>query len=227
MENFKAPIKWCEYQTRQYSNADAETQRMFDSLKNYETQLTRILHKNTNDYCFIATMIAHIKKDNLYTLKYNEHLSHWYDNLYDYCKFELGFVRATVDRLLQVYDRFVDGYKCKSEFENYSISKLFELVSVSDNLLDNFNPSMTLKEIKDLKKYLCTAPCNDDFLTDYDNEEYQRRLDEIENNLPRTFDKNNLDYEYSYFETLSKAQLLTNIWDIYQAYVKLKKGGKK
>ena len=82
-------------------------------------------------------------------------------DIYQFAKLRFGFGTTTTKNFLAIYDKFMitDGMNVpmlKEEFKDYGYSQLVELVSV-ESRLDEFSPSMTVKEIRKKKKELASA----------------------------------------------------------------------
>lgn len=82
-------------------------------------------------------------------------------DIYQFAKLRFGFGTTTTKNFLAIYDKFMiaDGMNTpmlKEEFKDYGYSQLVELVSVESHL-DEFSPSMTVKEIRKKKKELSSA----------------------------------------------------------------------
>lgn len=66
-----------------------------------------------------------------------------------------GFSKTTTYNLIAIMEKFAPGCldgKCLSEYEDFSYSQLCEMVSMSDVQLSKVRPSMTIREIRELKK---------------------------------------------------------------------------
>lgn len=113
-----------------------------------------------------------------------------YENIYDFSKenFDLGV--TSTKNFINVYKRFAiidsdeENVDCatfyvhrialKEEYNDYSLSQLVELLPVADSDLDKYNPDMTTKEIRLIKKQ--------SQLTDYEQNFYalvEKRFKEI------------------------------------------------
>ena len=82
-------------------------------------------------------------------------------DIYEFAKRRFGFGTTTTKNFLAIYDKFMitDGMNTpmlKEEFKDYGYSQLVELVPVESHL-DEFSPSMTVKEIRKKKKELSSA----------------------------------------------------------------------
>ncbi len=196
-----------------------------------------VIHLNqcflNNQYNFVDICVtihdiwAHCKK-NYIKARDNE----MYDSYKLLAKF--GFDRQAVNRYKRCFERFIncsidcDGkllYSLFDSFKKFSPSKLFELLALSnDSLISAIKnkaiiPTMTVKQIREYIKSVKDG-------TDKADKVLETGVDINEDNIPMAFNPKN-KYEYSYFETKSKNQLLNIVWELYQAHQKLLKMEKK
>lgn len=144
----------------------------------------------------------------------------WWD-FYQYCEVLFGLSKKTVQHYIQVYNKFVcsvDGtYTYMTMFENFNISKLCELCSVSMDQLERdienhkLSSGMTQKRIREYVKSLKGT----------ENKENQV-LEE-----PTQEDKVEIDYnpnkhhDRKYFESLSKEELVEIVLQLQDCYESL------
>ena len=83
-----------------------------------------------------------------------------YKDIYRVAEEEFGFGKTTVKNMLAIYKKFCLGMELKESYVDYSYSQLAELTSVSEELLDKFNASMTIKDIRKKKKELISSSSN-------------------------------------------------------------------
>lgn len=137
-----------------------------------------------------------------------------------------GFDKSSVTKYKQSYEKFCQGTSIenvclKSYFNGFSSSKLFELLPLSNETLENaidkklISPEMTVKKIREYVKSLKNGN-----LDCYNVIEDTKNINEEE--IPMAFDSKQ-EYEYSYFESKTKSQLLNIVWDLYKENQKLKK----
>lgn len=136
---------------------------------------------------------------------------------------QFGFDTKSVSRYKNCYEKFiVDNKQTLSlaiPFLNFSPSKLFEMLPLSQELLFDYidkkllRPEMTVKEIREFIKSLKDG-----------TDKAEKELNEED--IPLAYDPKQ-EYEYSYFENKTKNQLLNIVWELQKAYQKLKLKGEK
>ena len=166
--------------------------------------------KNFARICVTIYNIWSYCKDNSYKAKNDD----YYNSYKLLAKF--GFDKKAVSRYKQCFERYIQGYdvnnvSVKTYFKDFSPSKLFELLVIpSEKLEELINkhiiyPEMTVKQIRDYIKSLKNGA----------NEEIN------EEEIPEAYDPTK-KYDFSYFETKTKSQLLNIVWELQKAYQKLK-----
>lgn len=109
-------------------------------------KIKELLKQNNNNYIALGLLIH---EANTYFRKIPDKQ---YKDLYAFCKEELGMCKTTVKYLVGINRRFANGDKLKPKFSAYVYSQLREMLPLSDSQLDLCNPSMTVADIKALKK---------------------------------------------------------------------------
>ena len=146
-----------------------------------------------------------------------------------------GICKTESSRILSVFDKFcclscsdLNSAKCSiiDEFKGFSKSKLFELLQVDSQqiVLDLKNKVLrfdfSVKQIREyVKNYQAQLRANKQ-LAEEDKPDLPEEIDESQ--IPMAYEPEK-EYEFSYFETKTKSQLLNMIWDLQKAYQKLKK----
>lgn len=163
-------------------------------------------------------------KGNYWKAKDNE----YYNSYKLLAKF--GFDKKSVSRYKLIYEKFIfhivptDTYKLLDELQGFSPSKLFELLALTKEttleLVSNklITPEMTVKQIREYIKSLKVG-------TDKAEKVIEDTTEINEDDIPLAYDPKQ-EYEYSYFESKTKNQLLNIVWGLQKAYQKLK-GEKK
>ena len=159
-------------------------------------------------------------KGNYYKAKDNE----YYNSYKLLAKF--GFDKKAVNRYKNCYERFVHQQSCSlyPMYEDFTSSKLFELLVLSEDTAKNsiinglVLPTMTVKQIREYIKSLKDG-------TDKAEKVVEDTTEINEEDIPLVYDPKQ-EYEYSYFESKTKNQLLNIVWELQKAYQKLK-GEKK
>lgn len=166
--------------------------------------------KNFAKLCITIYNIWSYCKDNSYKAKNDD----YYNSYKLLAKF--GFDKKAVSRYKQCFERYIQGYdvnnvSIKTYFKDFSPSKLYELLVIPcdklEELIDKhiIYPEMTVKQIRDYIKSLKNGA----------NEEIN------EEEIPEAYTPSK-KYDFSYFETKTKTQLLNMIWELQKAYQKLK-----
>lgn len=155
-------------------------------------------------------------KGNYYKAKDNE----YYNSYKLLAKF--GFDKKAVNRYKNCYERYVHPQSCSLYpiYEDFTSSKLFELLVLSEDTAKSsiinglVLPTMTVKQIREYIKTMKDGDKPEKVIEDTSTE-----INEEE--IPMAYDPKQ-EYEYSYFETKTKNQLLNIVWELQKAYQKLK-----
>lgn len=155
-------------------------------------------------------------KGNYYKAKDNE----YYNSYKLLAKF--GFDKKAVNRYKNCYERYVHPQSCSLYpiYEDFTSSKLFELLVLSKDTAKSsiinglVLPTMTVKQIREYIKTMKDGDKPEKVIEDTSTE-----INEEE--IPMAYDPKQ-EYEYSYFETKTKNQLLNIVWELQKAYQKLK-----
>ena len=144
---------------------------------------------------------------------------------------KFGFDKKAVSRYKGCFEKFMyqkhangDVYALFPEFVDFNPSKLFELLPLSQgtcfNLVKNkmIKPEMTVKEIRAFVKAMKKGTDSAETVL----EDTTINEDEI----PMAYDPKQ-KYEFKYFESMSKNQLLNMIWSLQEEYQKLKNNKEK
>jgi len=134
---------------------------------------------------------------------------------------KFGFDKKAVNRYKQCYERFVlqGANVLLNDYKDFSPSKLFELLVLSSETSDELvkkqfiKPTMTVKQIREYIKTLKDG-----------SDKAEKVIEDTtinEDDIPMAYDPKQ-EYEYSYFETKTKNQLLNIVWELQKAYQKLK-----
>lgn len=144
---------------------------------------------------------------------------------------KFGFDRKAVSRYKLCYEHFMYDYGfgdfgLNMYAQDFSPSKLFELSSLEKdtfmNLVENkkLKPEMTVKQIREFLKNLKNGVSETENVLESHKEEIK------EEDIPLVYDPK-IEYEYSYFESKTKNQLLNIVWELQKEYQKLIKEKKK
>ena len=184
-------------------------------------ELNNVFEDKQLNFCQLCKTIYDIWsycKGNYYKAKDNE----YYNSYKLLAKF--GFDKMAVSRYKQCYERYVVQPTAilYNDYREFTPSKLFELLSLSkDTALELvkkglITPAMTVKEIRQYIKSLKDG-------TDKAEKVVESTIPEvldIEEEIPMAYDPNT-EYEFSYFESKTKSQLLNIVWELQKAYINL------
>lgn len=184
------------------------------------TALKYSFDKQQNSFIYICRDIYNIWsycKGSYYKAKDNE----YYNSYKLLAKF--GFDKKAVSRYKQCYEKFVVNndvtFALAIPFQNFTPSKLFELLTLSQDtameLVEKqlITPTMTVKQIREYIKSLKDGTDKAEKVVE------DTTINEEE--IPMAYDPKQ-KYEFSYFETKTKNQLLNIVWQLQDAYQKLK-----
>ena len=150
-----------------------------------------------------------------------------------------GFDSSQSSRLLSCYKKYcclsgnnIEKSTCSiiHVYENFSKSKLIELLPVDDEQLELdiknkvVRPDMSVQTIREYVKNYKAQQKQKNNLFKEKEEKVEEEIDESE--IPMAYDPTKY-YEFSYFESKTKSQLLNMIWDLQKEYKKLKEKNKK
>lgn len=154
-------------------NNYGELKKSYDEISETVNTIRGLLNDTVNNYLKIGCLLSSISDEKLKELGC--------DSIYEFSKQNFNLGVTSTKNFINVYQKFGE-YKCdyddmgpryipnfvylKEEFKDYSMSQLVELLPVADEDFDKFNPQMSCKEIRALKKQ--------SQLTDYENEFYDK-----------------------------------------------------
>jgi len=191
--------------------------------------LEACLRDTQKNFCYLCATIYRISNwfdSNKYYCK--DKNNYWHDKYSLLGKF--GFEKTAISRLSNCYVRFMIEQHQTHEvrltpyFENFSPSKLFELLKLSERTLcesiekDLIKPSMTVKQIREYIKQIEKGdnPSNKVL------EQTQQNNENVEDEeIPMAYNPKQ-HYDFDYFENKSKSQLLNMIWELQKEYERLK-----
>ncbi len=80
-----------------------------------------------------------------------------YATVWDFAKGELGISRSSATRYIAVNDRFSEdgnSLELSEEYQDYNQSQLIEMVAMTGEQLEDVNPNMTVRELRNIKRPL-------------------------------------------------------------------------
>ncbi len=124
--------------------------------KEYIDNIANSMEEVVYNYLTIGHALREIKLKHLYELE-------GYKNIYELSKEKFNLGETSTKNFINVYLKFGDSRNVgclKNDYEKYSFSQLVELLPVSEDDIKNYSPSMSVQEIKQIKK---DSQVSDDF----------------------------------------------------------------
>lgn len=121
----------------------------FNELTN---KINTALNDASSKFLEVGATLYRVRQEKLYEIEE-------YEDIYEYASDKFGLKRTTTSNFMNMFIRFgtldegysIKGYSLKDEFKEYNLSQLTELVSVPEDDIKKFTPSMTVKEIRSVK----------------------------------------------------------------------------
>lgn len=201
-------------------------------LEKYINSLNKLFKKDNQNFADLLIYVYKVKQ------LFSSYQANWvYDKNHKQLRFRdimngFGLDETQVSRLLACYDKYIYWNPDKQDndgiiyiFQDFSKSKLFELLPVPNLVIKSdlekkvISSDMSVAQIRQyVKNYKAQQKANSKL-----NEDPQEdKPKDIEEEIPMAYDPKK-EYEFSYFETKTKSQLLNMIWDLQKEYQKLKK----
>lgn len=146
--------------SRQYKLAEAKRRA---SALTAEFMIQRSLKRIGDSYMQIGKSFKEIRDESLYfgsfrNLANYEHVDSWYSTFEDYIEDKYNLKRSSAYALIGVYEQFgtKDG-SVSAAYAAYNFSQLVEMLSLTEEQREQVKPTMTVKEIRALKKALSPA----------------------------------------------------------------------
>lgn len=212
MENFKI-IDIPEFDDEEITSLIKNLERAFNEAQN----------------SFASTCEGVYKIWNYFNNTYKNAKDGCYYNSYSLLE-KFGFDKKAVSRYKNCYLRFCictrDCVRLSFTFINFSPSKLFELLPLTDEVIISgiekkiLSPQKTVKELRQIVKLLLNGEDIDKLADKTFDSEEKKEIDESE--IPLAYDPAK-EYDFEYFKSKTKNQLLNMIWELQSVYQKLKK----
>lgn len=193
-----------------------------DGIINISDHIKEIFYNTNKNYAELCYRLNELK------IEYGEKLhsvNGSYVDFYEYCEKAFGLAKKTVCKYIQAYHRFCclagETVRFSTAFEDFNISKLFELLPVSDKqLLEDIKnnrlfSSMSKKRIREYVKSLKGGENEENKVL-----EEPKNLDEQEAELDMAFNPKQ-EYDYEYYKSKSKADLIGYCIDLQRLVQKL------
>lgn len=118
-------------------------------LREYDTKIRKKMNDLFNAYAEIGFLLHKINEEQLYELNGNK-------SIYEYAKEQYDLAPTTVKNVIAVSQRFFESndynqIELRKEFDGFGFSQLVELMSVPDEKIKDYTPSMSVRKIRKLK----------------------------------------------------------------------------
>lgn len=119
----------------------------FNGYTDFKTRLDMELRANAEGFVRIGYLLKVARDTDI--LKESGH-----KNVADFAAAEYGLTKDIVSRYIAINDRYSeDGYsdRLQAKFEGYGVSKLQEMLTLPDYIIDEITPTLTRAEIQEIK----------------------------------------------------------------------------
>ena len=138
---------------KDYGKTITPWQERHNMLCNVENDIRKDLAKMQECCVYIGYRLLEIEERHLYNTVCHRVRGDYCKNIYQYALQELDLAKTTTFNLMAVAKAFSDDCRgLKEEYRGYSFSQLVELLSFPKEFLPYANPSMSVKELRCLKK---------------------------------------------------------------------------
>ena len=130
------------------TNIPAGLSEIFDDYRQYKKRLDLEIKDNAEGFVRIGYLLK-IARDTDILAESN------YKTLADFALAEYGLTKDIVSRYIAVNDRYSqNGYsdQLADRYKGYGIAKLAEMLTLSDEIIAEIGPSLTRREIQEIKK---------------------------------------------------------------------------
>lgn len=213
-----------------YLQIDKSLERL---IKSIDTIFCRD-NKNFADLCFYTYRLKKLFTDYSHAGRWVYSVS---DVLYSFDNVMKGFGldNSQTSRLIACFEKFcslsdsdITKATCAilNEFTGFSRSKLFELLTIPNeqlikDLQDNvLRPDFTVKQLRQYVKNYNALQKQQQKISSETKEPEEQSLSDDE--IPEAYNPKQ-HYDFDYFESKNKAQLLNIVWDLQKEYERLKK----
>lgn len=200
-----------QFQTRLEKAPASDIKYINDSyltLINLEENINKCLTNDTKTKIELGSYLNEIKEYGLY--KYTLH-----NSFGEYCEKEIGISKKYAYQLINIFE-FTKSLDVETfNYTLYSISQLQEILYLTSEELQNVTPSMTIKQIRDLKNMPKTI---DELKQEHDKEcdcHSCKTQDKYKLTI-HDFNIENTSYDVDYFNNFNKQDLAVIAWNLYE-----------
>jgi len=122
-------------------------------LDGHTKKIKKTLNKVVDNFLYVGFLLWEVKELEYYKFSY--------DNFLDYVDVNFGFSKSSAYNFISLCERFSEKdssgkptFRICKNYKGYTMSQLIEMLSFSDNQIEGVSPSMSVRQIKDLKKDL-------------------------------------------------------------------------
>lgn len=120
----------------------------FRDYKEYKMNLDSEIKANAEGFVRIGYLLKVARDTNILE-------ESGYKTVAEFAQAEYGLTKDIVSRFIAINDRYsIDGYseKLLEKYEGYGVAKLQEMLTLSDEVIAEISPSLTKREIQEIKK---------------------------------------------------------------------------
>ena len=128
--------------------------RLKATLEQMEETIAGEVKAICNRFVNIGCMLADSDSTAMYRYTLNAKNTAYCKDIYEYCKTRFGLQKTSTFNLLGIARRFASGGKLRERWSQYSYSQLCEMLPMSDEDIKQVTPTMTVKQIRELKHTL-------------------------------------------------------------------------
>ena len=178
-----------------------------------EEKINECLTSDTKTKINLGSYLKEIRDYKLYS--YRTPTFSGYYSFEEYCEKEIGISKKYAYRLISIYEFTKSRDVATFDYTLYSISQLQEILSLSDDQLKQVDPTMTIKQIRDLKNMPKTI---DELKQEHDKEcdcHSCKTQDKYKLTI-HDFNIENTSYDVDYFNNFNKQDLAVIAWNLYE-----------
>ena len=204
----------------------------------YIEKLNNVFKKESQNFADLCYYVYQVKALFYGFGKYCYDKKNQYYN-FDKIMDQFGISATEVSRLCACYDKFIEttlsedrmsitSYKIKDLFFPFSKSKLFELLAVETSQLETDIKNKVLREdmsVASIRQYVKNYKSLEKANNKLNEKQEDNEEDDVEEEIPMAYNVNTY-YEFKYFESKSKAELLNIVWELQKRYHETKKASK-
>lgn len=178
-----------------------------------EEKINECLTSDTKTKINLGGYLKEIRDYKLYS--YRTPTFSGYYSFEEYCGKEIGISKKYAYRLISIYEFTKSRDVATFDYTLYSISQLQEILSLSDDQLKQVDPTMTIKQIRDLKNMPKTI---DELKQEHDKECdcHNCKTQEKYKLTIHDFNIENTSYDVDYFNNFNKQDLAVIAWNLYE-----------